>query len=122
MLIAYKYIDTELSIAANREGMSHPSQKNSYSFVFLFFPKANSTKKMMRITTNMPIIPCAIRVNDLPNIVFIFPSLQQTRDQAQDDTTGNDRGNLSCYVRPDCMHQKVVLRVSLLPHPLDDAR
>ena len=99
-----------------------PSQKNSYSFVFLFFPKANSTKKMMRITTNMPTIPCAMRVNDLLNILFISPSLQQTRDQAQNDATGNDRSNLSCYVCPDRMHQQVVLRIGLLAHSLNDTR
>lgn len=102
--------------------MSLPSLKKNYSFFVLFFPKANNTKKMMRITTKMPVIPCAMRVKDLPNSVFMLPSLQQTRDQTQDDTAGDDRGNLPGDVRPDCMHQKVVLRIGLLAHPLDDTR
>ena len=105
-----------------REGISLPSLKIRYSFFVLFFPKANNTKKMMRITTKMPVIPCAMRVKDLPNSVFMLPSLQQTRDQTQDDTAGDDRGNLPGDVRPDCMHQKVVLRIGLLAHPLDDTR
>ena len=105
-----------------REGMSLPSLKKNYSFFVLFFPKANNTKKMMRITTKMPVIPCAMRVKDLPNSVFMLPSLQQTRDQTQDDTAGDDRGNLPGDVRPDCMHQKVVLRIGLLAHSLNDTR
>ena len=54
--------------------MSLPSQSYSQPYVFLFFPKTNNTKKMMRITTKMPVIPCAMRVKDLPNSVFMLPS------------------------------------------------
>ena len=75
---------------------------------------------MMMMTTKIAAIPCPIKSSDALN-VLISILLEQTRDQAQDDTACDDAGDLTGNVGSHRVHQEVVLRIRLLAHALDDS-